>query len=395
MSGPRFRKLKHGHSAFMVVVIAAYLVYFTNAEYRFDLLNTVSILALGGIYFFLGTTGEKYIVRQNQPYLTAGYFAVQLTLGTIILFLGHGLPWLLLLPMVGSAVYYTPRRWAIIISALVWLLMAIPFYINFSFAGFLSWAMPFLAAILFVAVFSQTALNEQRARAELALANQKLRQYAAQAEELATAQERNRLAREIHDGLGHYLTAVNIQIKAAQAMVDENPELVRNALSNAQQMTQDALADVRRSISSLRNDPNTERPLPDTLTRLLAEIGTADVHTHFSLAGTARPLSQPVELTLYRAVQESLTNVRKHANAQNVQVCLEYRPDSVCLTVQDDGVGAAEITGGYGLIGLRERVELHGGQFHIETEVGQGFCLQIEIPDGGAHGERSNSYSTG
>lgn len=395
MSESRFRKLDRSHIAFMVVVIASFLVYFTNAEYQFDLLNTVSILLVGGIYFFLGTTGEKFIVRQNKPYLLAGYFATQLILGAIIIFLGHGLPWLVLLPIVGSAVYLTSRRWIIVISVLVWLLMAIPFYVNFRFEAVLSWAMPFLAAILFVAVFSQTALNEQEARAELAVANQKLRQYAAQAEELAIAQERNRLAREIHDGLGHYLTAVNIQIKAAQAMVDENPELARNALANAQQMTQDALADVRRSISALRTDPNTERPLPETLTRLLAELGTADVQTHFSLTGTPHPLPQPVEFTLYRATQESLTNIRKHANAQNAQVCLEYRSEAVCLTVEDDGVGAAEITGGYGLVGLRERVQLYGGQLQIDTAVGQGFRLHIKIPDGGAHGEGSHSHTAG
>lgn len=394
MRQSRFNIVDRSHLAFIVVVIAGFLVYFTNAEYRFDLLNTASIVLVGAIYFFMGTTGEKFIIRQNKPYLLAGYFATQLVLGAIILFLGHGLPWLVVLPIVGSAVYLVSRRWVILICALVWLIMAIPFYINFRLEAVLSWAMPFLAAILFVAVFSQTALNEQEARRELAAANQKLRQYAAQAEELAIAQERNRLAREIHDGLGHYLTAVNIQIKAAQAMIDENPELARNALANAQQMTQDALADVRRSISALRTDPNTDRPLPDTLTRLLDEFRTTGIQTHFSLNGVARPLPQPVEFTFFRAVQESLTNVRKHANAQNVQVCLEYRPDAVCLTVEDDGVGAAEITGGYGLIGLRERVELHGGQLSIETAPGKGFCLQIQIPDGGTR-ERPDPYSAG
>ena len=389
------KKLDRGQAAFVVVVVAAYLVYFTNPEYRFELTNTVSILMLGAFYLAMGTAGEDFIVRHRNPYLTAGYFAIQLALGTAIGFLGHGLTWLVLLPMVGSAVYYSSRRWMFLISGLVWVLMAIPFYYYYGLAGFLSWGMPFLAAILFVAAFTQTALSEQQARTELAHANQKLRQYAAQAEELAIAQERNRLAREIHDGLGHYLTAVNIQIKAAQAMVDEDPNLARNALSNAQQLTQDALADVRRSIASLRTDPATERPLPETITRMLGEFRATDIQTHFTLTGAPHPLPQPVEFTIYRAVQESLTNIRKHAQASHVQVCLAYRPNTIDLTIEDDGIGAAETAGGFGLVGLRERVELHGGKLTVETDVGQGFRLQIQIPNGGVHGERPNPHSAG
>ncbi|HZW03488.1 MAG TPA: sensor histidine kinase [Anaerolineaceae bacterium] len=393
---PLHHKLDRSQIAFVVVVVAAYLVYFTSAEYRFDLTNTLLILVLGTFYLALGIAGERYAVEQNKPALLAGYFAVQLALGTFINFLGLALTWLVLLPMVGSAVYYASRRGAIFISALAWLGMAVPFTYYYGLSAFLSWAMPFLAAIVFVAVFTQTALSEQQARAALNRANQKLRESAAQAEELAIAQERNRLAREIHDGLGHYLTAVNIQIKAAQAMIDQDPALARNALTNAQQMTQDALADVRRSISSLRTDPATERPLSETITRLLTELRTADIQTHFTLTGAPRALPQPVEFTCYRAVQESLTNIRKHANARHVQVCLEYRPDAVRLTVEDDGVGAADTeTGGYGLVGLRERVALHGGQLAIETGPGRGFRLQIEIPDGGAHGQGPHSHSAG
>jgi signal transduction histidine kinase len=240
-----------------------------------------------------------------------------------------------------------------------------------------------------VGVFSQISVSEAQARAELAVVNQKLREYAANAEALAVAQERNRLAREIHDGLGHYLTAINMQLRAAQAVSEQDPAQAKAALGNAQTLAQEALADVRRSVSALRADPASSRPLPETLSRLLAETQASGLETSFSLAGAPRALPPQVEFTLYRVVQEGLTNVRKHARAGRVDLQLEYRPDCVRLSLQDDGAGAAALGEGFGLLGLQERVGLVGGVFRTQTAPGEGFNLQIEIP--AAAGEENHA----
>jgi signal transduction histidine kinase len=284
--------------------------------------------------------------------------------------------------MVGSAVDYLRRPWVYVLITLIWLAMSLPFYLLYGFANAFGWGVPFLAAVVFVAVFTQMAVSEQQARLELAKANQKLREYAAQAEELAVIRERNRLAREIHDGLGHYLTAINIQIKAAQATARQDPSLAVNALDNAQSLSEEALADVRRSISALRADPTSNRPIADTLKGLLEEAARSGLETGLAVEGAARALPEQIEFTLYRVAQEGLTNVRKHSQARRVSLCLAYLDGIVRLSLQDDGIGAEQTQGGFGLMGLQERVELLGGSLRVETALGKGFILQAELPAG-------------
>nr|HMN58971.1 sensor histidine kinase [Anaerolinea sp.] len=301
-------------------------------------------------------------------------------LGAAIIYVSQANAWLILMPLVGSAVEYLRRPLAVLVCALILFTMVLIFASLYDWQNALAWSMPFLAAVLFVALFTQAMVSEADARLELARANQKLREYAAQVEELAVVQERNRLAREIHDGLGHYLTAINIQLKAAQAMFTQDPPASATALQNAQTLTGEALSDVRRSISSLRADPSTSRPLAETLGLLLAEARAADLRADLTVSGEPRPLGQQVEFTLYRVAQESLTNVRKHAQAGHVQLRLAYLDRAVCLSVEDDGVGADDSSGGFGLVGLRERVELVNGSLNVTTAPHRGFKLEVQIP---------------
>jgi signal transduction histidine kinase len=366
--------------AFAVVVLASYLVYFTNTGKNKSLEDNLLIIGLGLIYFGIGLVVSTVIEQRRNPYSIAAYFLVQIPLGFVIIYLGDSLPWLILLPMVGSAVELLPRPLVFVACALILFAQLLPFYLLFGWETTFMWVMPLIAAMVFVAVFTQMTVSEQKARAELDQAHRKLREYAVQVEELAIAEERNRLAREIHDGLGHYLTAVNIQIKAALAMSDQDPALTQEALKKAQTLTQEALADVRRSISSLRQDTTSGRPISETLSRLVQDACTTGVEASFTTQGTPRPLNSQVEFTLFRIGQEGLTNVRKHAQAQRVELCLEYLQDSVRFSIQDDGVGASQTGAGFGLMGLRERLELLGGQLTFSTSPGKGFLLQAKIP---------------
>ncbi len=320
------RSLRGGELPFTVVVIAGYVVMFTTYGYPLYAPGSLTLIVLGAIYLGIGLYGSRLVNEkaQRSPWLVWVYFLVELLLGAYIIYAGRGGAWMIVLPLVGTAVELMPRRLAILACVLVWFSMVIPSYLLAGPTNSLGWGMAFLSAILFVAVFTQVAVNEQKARAELAAVNQKLREYAAQAEELAVAQERNRLAREIHDGLGHYLTAINIQLKAAQAVSSQDPATASEALANAQNLTEEALADVRRSISALRADPSTNRPLPETLSRLLADLRAAGVQADFSVEGQPRPLPAQVDFTLYRAAQEGLTNVSKHSQATHVELALEY-----------------------------------------------------------------------
>ncbi len=238
-----------------------------------------------------------------------------------------------------------------------------------------------LLAGAFTAVSVGLYVREQQARAELAEAHRQLRGYAEQAEELATTRERNRVARDIHDGLGHHLTVVRMQVQAARAVLPDDPARADAVLAKAQQQAGDALAEVRRSVAALR-EPRALPPLPEALAALAAESSAAGIATELELAGTARELDAEHSEALYRAAQEGLTNVRKHASAGSATVLLDFSAaDAVTVEVRDDGQGTGDVgTPGFGLVGLRERAEALGGSLERRSVPGTGTTLRMAVP---------------
>jgi signal transduction histidine kinase len=172
-------------------------------------------------------------------------------------------------------------------------------------------------------------LNEQHAREkaealarQLEIANRQLAEYSSQAEELAATQERNRLAREIHDNLGHYLTIVNVQIEAAKVTCESDPARALDALNKAQEL--EGLTSVRESVSALRVSPVENRPIEDAIADLMEESRVSGITAQFKIIGETRTVEAKSALALYRVVQEGLTNVRKHASASGVEVQLDF-----------------------------------------------------------------------
>lgn len=197
------------------------------------------------------------------------------------------------------------------------------------------------------------------------------RRYAARIAELTAATERNRLARDIHDSLGHHLTAISIQLEKASTFADRDPATSEQALADARRSARRALADVRTSVGALR--------APVTLVAALREL-TGDDAT-LTVTGAERDTDQATTTTLYRAAQEALTNSRRHAGAARVAVTLAFTPAATRLTVADDGRGfdptAPE---GFGLQGLRERADLVGGEVDIDSRPDAGTRLTVTVP---------------
>lgn len=222
----------------------------------------------------------------------------------------------------------------------------------------------------------------ERMAAELAAANRHLGAYAAQAEELAAARERNRMAREIHDSLGHYLAVVRVQLEAALAVHDRGPGLALDSVQKALALVGEGLREIHNSIAALRAAPLERRTLCEALLALVAECESSGLPVKMEVHGIERELSAAAGLTLYRAAQEGLTNVRKHAGGAGARLLLHFHAaDAVSLTVSDEGPGAASTHGGFGLLGLQERAALLGGRFSTRSTPGQGFSLAIELPE--------------
>jgi signal transduction histidine kinase len=381
-----FNLFSSGNVAFVIVVCAAYLSAITALIYSrrsLPLWQVAVLIGAGAAYLVVGTYGFTICRRSGSRLAAVVYFAVQLLLAvTLILLRGSsGELSLILLPLAGQSALLLPLSAMVPVCVLIYLTLVMPLLLRSRWVDAIAIALVYGTGIVFVVVFTRVAASEREVRTELAQANQQLRDHAAQVEELATIKERNRLAREIHDTLGHYLTVVNVQIGAAQAILAQDEPRALDHLAKAQTLTQEGLAEVRRSVAALRASPAESRPLTEALAKLVAQWNAAGMNARLDVAGIVHPLTPQAELTIYRAVQEALTNVGKHANATQVGITLGYGDDdSVRLRVEDDGVGSADSEGGVGLLGVRERVQLLGGEMHVRTEIGGGFALEVELP---------------
>ena len=376
--------------AFAVMVLASYFTTFSllQSATSFELLLMIS---LGVAYITLGIYGYAYAMRFGRIGIHLVYFAVQLMLGSLIVYLGRGVGFnaMVLLPLAGHSVVLLPRNWRLVVNIAILLTYAVTLEVVSGDPGMVWSSIPvFLAGQIFILAFTQMAVSEEKARSkveqlvsELEDANQNLREYALKIEELAIARERNRLAREIHDGLGHYLTTVHMQIQAARAVMASDPHRAQDALSRAQNMAQEALVDVRRSVSALRDQPGDGISLQEEIEKMLERCENAGIQPNLKVLGGPRALTPQALLTIFRAVQEGINNTLKHAKAAHLSVTLDYsRGDEVRLVLQDDGIGAVETDGGFGLLGIRERVHLLNGSMEVQTAAGDGFRLEVCVP---------------
>jgi signal transduction histidine kinase len=210
---------------------------------------------------------------------------------------------------------------------------------------------------------------------------------------LAVAEERARIARELHDAVSHALSVIAIQADAAETALQRDPELASAPMSAIRSSAAEALDEMRRLLGVLREDGDgaSLAPLPgiDAIPALVDRARETGMRVTLELAGEARPVPVSVGLSAYRIVQEALTNARKYARGATVTVSVRWAPDSVCVEVVDDGPGTAPNNaaddGGHGIVGMRERVRMHGGTLRAEPAAAGGFVVAAELPTEPAH----------
>jgi two-component system, NarL family, sensor kinase len=201
---------------------------------------------------------------------------------------------------------------------------------------------------------------------------------------LGAVEERNRLAREIHDTLAQGLTATALQLESADALLDAGSEKAHEPLRRALSLTRSNLEEARRSVLDLRASPLEGRPLSEALKALVeqweAETGIA---ARYGAVNGSRPLPPSVEAALYRICQEALTNVARHAGAERATVRLVATPDRVRLAVEDEGRGfdaAGVPEDRHGIVGMRERAEVLGGTLEVSSGPGEGTRIEVTVP---------------
>ena len=223
--------------------------------------------------------------------------------------------------------------------------------------------------------------------AEVERAHRQLQAYAERVAELAATEERNRIAREIHDGLGHALIAITLQLEKALVYQDKQPGVVVQAISDAKRVAKDALQDVRHSVRVLRTE---REPFACTqgITLLVEQLRENALTVDFEVDGSEERFSNDTLMTLYRVAQEGFTNIQKHAQAIAVRVRLHFDEDEAHLSISDNGRGfdaeyrqqqPERLDGGYGLRGIRERLALVGGSFQVVSQEGHGTQLLATV----------------
>jgi signal transduction histidine kinase len=236
---------------------------------------------------------------------------------------------------------------------------------------------------------ASTLLSERQVKNELLLAyaeltetHVRLQEYASQVEQMAVLQERNLIAQEIHDSLGHALTALNVQLKVAKKLWTKDPGKAETSVDEAQALGKLAMSEVRESVQTLR-DGVPETPSLGQATLTLAETfqRNTGILVQLQQVGLAS-ISQPVSKTVYRIMQEALTNVLKHAEATAVEIALSRTRQQLYLKIQDNGKGfdVEQITPGFGLKSMGDRTEAFGGLLQLDSSMGAGCQITVELP---------------
>jgi signal transduction histidine kinase len=240
--------------------------------------------------------------------------------------------------------------------------------------------------IAWAAGFALRMRGEQAEAAETR-ANQAEREREAVAR-IAVAEERARIARELHDVVAHAVSVMVLQVGAVRHKLPDALAEDRDALRGVERAGRTALAEMRRLLGAMRRDGDEAELLPqpglDGLDSLLDEIGRAGLPVELHVDGEPFTLPRAIDLSAYRIVQEGLTNALKHARASNADVTLRYAPEELQIEVRDDGDGRAKSDGpGYGLVGVRERVKIYGGEMTAGAATGGGFILSTRLPISG------------
>lgn len=347
----------------------------------------LALLGVMGVMLPNSNTAVKY-----------AYTAIEIALifcGTVLGYL-HILPTLYIIVMIRSCfLFEPPGRWVVAgVSFILFSVHQVQYVKTFlplvlpelqfqriwmhQIAEFLMFGL----VLFLVSQLINTLLAERKTQQQLSLAHEQLRQYALQIEDLAAVQERNRIAREIHDSLGHALTTLNIQLQTVAKLWQHDHDQARSFLEHAQRLGKVAMQEVRQSVNTLRADAQESPALDSAITSLMEDFRQSTGANISHSIHVEVVLPPQIVKTLYRVVQEALTNICKYAQATQVQLQLQAMPNLVHLTIEDNGQGfqVEADTDGFGLRGMRERIAALNGEFYLEAAPGSGCRIEVRLP---------------
>lgn len=373
----------------LVVVTAVTLVRGPHPSWQSATLFGLSLL-LGIWYGYCVALRPEH--WKQHPQLTTGYLVIgwALWLGLTVLSPAY---LFLLFGLYPQIFILLPLRWQIIDALLLtvlwfWQQVMLNKGVGWPLLAILGAIVSGIIAALFIGAILRQSRQRQQLLEELAATHQQL---AAAERQAGVTQERQRLAREIHDTLAQGFTSIVIHLEAAEGALPSDMRTMRRHLDQVGRTARENLAEARRLMWALQPEALDRASLPEVLTNLAERWSEeSTVSARATITGTARSLRPEIEVTLFRAAQETLANAGKYAQASQVTLTLSYMEDVVVLDVQDDGRGfdtaqllasaAGHTSSGFGLKGLRERVAQLSGTLSIESTPGEGATIAVSLP---------------
>ena len=361
--------------------------------------DTLIAAAMAGMAVLLGAEAE----RQGQAPLDATAYALAVLVYAPLVFRVRAPVVVLALVQTAWVVYISLGNWPVVcsfapmlavytVASLCRVRVSVPCAASMGaiwiYAGTVSdvhaWPTVLGEAVVFPAILWRFGVIARHAN-ELA---RQLREEQAERARREVAEERGRIARELHDVVAHHMSVVSVHTGLARFVFDTDPETARAALDTIDATGSEALEELRRMLVMLRADDEggPREPMPGLarLDEMAERVRAGGVPVTVIVEGTPRPLAPGVDLCAYRVVQEALTNVLRHAFGARAEIRLIYAPSQVTVSVTDDGQGVlsdrVRTDGGHGLIGMRERAKLYGGQIDIGPQDRGGFAVRLTLP---------------
>jgi signal transduction histidine kinase len=370
---------------FLSVVVRAGM---TAVQQGFQLWVQAALLAAFLLLSLLQPTVQRRLPALMQPLL-----GLSAALATLLMFTQPRLDYFALLYIVLSlaAHRYLPLSTIPYWLAGLCVLPAAALFLVFGLAEGLPYVPTYVAGVLFIGLYGRANRKAEEARAKseellgrLQESNRRLKIYAERAEEVAAAQERTQMARELHDAVTQTVFSINLTAEAARLAFDRNPQRVPAMLDRLKELGHEALAEMRSLVDELRPRAVAQVGLRRSLEKHLAMRRRRDqLKVAFQVSGEEHG-EAPVKEALFRTAQEALNNVLRHAGVSAAEIDLVFKEEEVILRVRDRGCGFSPnaIPGGesFGLINMRERVEAVGGEFRLRTASGDGTEIEARVP---------------
>ncbi len=383
------RRLFYILKTIILIILFCTAVYFENAQQQ----RLAILVAVFALYLAAGF-GRGFMNRDGSAYCLsfildiALVYVLEYNSRLLINYFFHSFYIIILLEsslLLGLRSGMAIGAAAVVVSLIKYIYL-IYYKFNLSNVSQLAFFLMVNVLILVIAGFAQHNKEEKERKdilyKELLDAHKKLKQYTDEVNRLSVVEERNRIARDIHDTLGHNMTALIMQLQMAEHLMKEDSSKAEGLLADAVKTAKDSLVSIREVVQTLRG---TDTFVPvDAIKKLVGEFSAkTGVDISLDISGEAVKTDSAANMAVVRIIQEAMTNAVRHGKATRISVGLDYSGDAITFNVRDNGIGAEKLKEGYGLKGIRERTEAFGGS--VEFGSGDGFyikgILYLEVKD--------------